>query len=284
MSVAAARESLPVTVIKPEKGWAALNFGEVWQSKDLLLSLAARDVTLRYRQTALGVIWVVLQPLLAAGIFSFVFGRVAKLSSGGVPYFAFSYAGLLAWNLFSNTVTRSSACLVGNAALVSKVYFPRLALPISTVGSTLIDFSVALCMMAFILVSYHIHPSMGILLLPIWVVMVLAMAVGLGLIFSALSVSYRDVQYVLPVILQFALYGSPVAYALTALKHIPSGLKRVYFTNPLVGILEAFRWSILGGHSLSLTLTAYAAVMSVAVLLIGAYSFRAMERRFADVV
>ena len=222
----------PHLTIQPTSGWAAINVRELWQFRDLLMSLAQRDVKLRYKQTALGVIWVVLQPLLAAGIFSFVFGKVAKLPSDGLPYFLFSYAGLLGWNLFNNTLSKCSTCLVGNSQLISKVFFPRLVLPLSTVPSSLIDFGVALAMMAVLMVFYRVPPTWAILLLPLWMAVLILLSLGIGLCTAALTVSYRDVQYILPVFLQILLYASPIAYALSA---VPAHLRSVYLLNPLSG-------------------------------------------------
>jgi len=272
----------PHLTIQPTAGWQAINLRELWQFRDLLLTLAQRDVKLRYRQTALGVVWVILQPLIAAGIFSFVFGKVAKLPAPtGVPYLVFSYAGLLAWNAFSSTLTKTSGCLLANSNLVSKVYFPRLALPLSTVFSTLIDFGVALVMMALLMAINHVVPTAALLLLPVWLFLVVVLALGVGLYTSALMVSYRDVQYILPVITQFLLYASPVAYSAAL---IPVKYKLIFELNPLTGLLEAFRWSLLGTAAPNWNSVAYAAVVTVVVFVLGAFSFKKMERKFADVI
>lgn len=271
----------PYLRIRPTSGWAALNLRETWQFRDLLMTLAGRDLKLRYKQTALGVIWVVLQPLLAAGIFSFVFGLVAKLPSDGVPYFVFSFAGLLGWNLFSGILTKSSVCLLGNQQLISKVFFPRLVLPLSTVPSVLVDFAIAAALMVGLLVAYRIAPGWGLLLLPIWMATIAALALGVGLVTSALTVSYRDVQYILPVFTQMLLYASPVAYAASK---VPAEWRGVYFLNPLASLLDAFRWSLLGGPEPMWGSVAYAAVLSAGVLVWGAFAFKKMERRFADVI
>jgi lipopolysaccharide transport system permease protein len=272
----------PYLRIRPSSGWAALNLRETWQFRDLLFTLAGRDLKLRYKQTALGVVWVVLQPLLAAGIFAFVFGKVAKLPSDGVPYFVFAFAGLLGWNLFSNILTKASGCLVGNAPLISKVFFPRLVLPLSTVPSVLVDFGIAAVLMAGLLVSHRIAPGWGLLLLPIWVALIAALALGVGLVTAALTVSYRDVQYILPVFTQMLLYASPVAYPAS---EVPAEWRSAYFLNPLAPLLEGFRWSLFG------TTTpppwgsvGYAAAVAAGVLLWGAFAFKRMERRFADVI
>ena len=271
----------PYLVIKPTSGWQALDLREIWQYRDLLMTLAMRDVKLRYRQTALGVVWVILQPLLGAAIFAFVFGRVAKLPSDGVPYFLFAYAGLLGWNAFSSTLTKASAVLVGSAHLVSKVYFPRIVLPQSTVFSTLIDFGVAFVLMVGLMVINHVVPTAALLLLPVWFLLIMMLAVALGLFASALTVTYRDVQYVMPVFVQMLLYASPVAYAVSV---VPKEVRGYYFLNPVAGLLEAFRWSLLGRGHLNLGYVAYSAVVAITLLVAGAYSFKKMERRFADII
>ena len=271
----------PYLTIRPSPGWAAINLGELWQFRDLLFSLAVRDLKLRYKQTALGVIWVILQPLMAAGIFSFVFGKVAKLPSDGVPYFAFSLAGLLGWNLFSNILTKTSGCLVGNSQLISKVFFPRLVLPLSTVPSVLVDFAVATTLMAVLLVTYGINPGWGLLLLPVWMALLAVLALGIGLVTSALTVSYRDVQYILPVFLQMLLYASPIAYAVSA---VPDRWRGLYSLNPLSAVMEAFRWSLLGIGRPHWGSLAYAAAVAGTLLVWGAFSFKKMERKFADVI
>ena len=271
----------PFLIIEPTSGWQAINLRELWQFRDLLTTLAQRDVKLRYRQTALGALWVLLQPLMAAGIFSFVFGKVAKLPSDGLPYFVFSYAGLLGWNAFSSTLTKASASLTSNANLVSKVYFPRLVLPLSVVFSTLIDFAVALGLMVVLMIIYHVVPTAALLLLPVWLALIVLLAVGVGLYAAALTVSYRDVSFILPVLTQFLLYASPVAYAVSA---VPAHLRLVYFINPLSGLLEAFRWSLLGTGQLDGRIVSYSVVVTVLVFLGGALSFKKMERKFADVI
>jgi lipopolysaccharide transport system permease protein len=271
----------PFIKIRPSTGWAALNLREIWKFRDLLLSLASRDLKLRYKQTALGVIWVVVQPLMAAGIFSFVFGKVAQLPSDGVPYLLFSFAGLLGWNLFSNTVTKCNGCLVGNSQLISKVFFPRLILPLSTVPSVLVDFAVAAAMMTVLMFINGVVPGWGILLLPVLMGMLLMLALGIGLCTAALSVSYRDVQYIVPVFMQILLYASPIAYAVSA---VPAHLRSVYLLNPLSAPLEAFRASLLHTSWPSASSLAGAAAVSGLVFLSGLYSFKRMERKFADVI
>jgi lipopolysaccharide transport system permease protein len=272
---------LPLVTIRPSKGWVALNAGEIWNFRDLLFTLAGRDLKLRYKQTALGVIWVVLQPLMAAGVFSFVFGTVAKLPSSGLPYLLFSFAGLLGWNFFNNVLTKVSGCLIGNSQLISKVYFPRLVLPLSNIGSCLIDFAVAGGMMVVLLAVYRIAPSLAVLLLPLWMVILTAIAMGLGLCSAALAVSYRDIQYILPVFTQILLYASPVAYSIKA---VPPHLHWIYLLNPLAPPLEAIRASLLGTEMPSAWSLAASATVALLLLFVGLYSFKRMERIFADVI
>jgi lipopolysaccharide transport system permease protein len=274
-------DAKPHLVIRPTSGLAALNLNEIWPYRDLLVTLAERDIKIRYKQTALGVIWVILQPLVAAGIFSFVFGSIANLPSDGVPYFLFAYAGMQGWTLFSNVLTRSSGCLVGNAHLISKVYFPRFILPLSTLGAILLDFAVAMGMMAVLMFMYQVVPGWGLLLLPVWMGILICFAMGIGLWLSALMVQYRDVGYILPVAIQMLMYASPVAYASSA---VPERYQTLFFLNPLAGILDAFRWSLLGVGSPRWDMLAVSAIVSVAVLFLGAFAFKKMERKFADTI
>lgn len=273
--------AVPPLVIRPTRGFAALNLGDIWHYRDLFWTLAGRDIKVRYKQTSLGVLWVVLQPLLAAGIFSFVFGKVAKMPSDGLPYLLFSFAGMQGWSLFNNVLNRTSTCLVGNGHLISKVYFPRLILPLSTLGSILLDFTIAMGMLAVLLVVYHVSPGWGLLLLPVWMLLLISLAMGIGLWLAALMVSYRDVGYILPVAMQMLMYASPVAYAASA---VPQQYQTLYFLNPLAGLLDAFRWSLLGAGSPRWGVLAVSAAVSAIMLVIGAFMFKKMERRFADVI
>jgi lipopolysaccharide transport system permease protein len=274
-------EQRPHLVLEPRRRWGRRELAELWQFRSLLGQLARRDITLRYRQTALGVIWVVLQPLIAAGLFAVVFGRVAHLKSNGVPYVVFSFAGLLAWNAFSTYLTKAAASLVGNSALVSKVYFPRMVLPLSTVAGTVLDFLVSLAMMAVLLAATGTAPGWGLALLPVWLLILLTLTTGIGLLMASLAVRYRDVNYVLPVLVQFLLYASPVAYALSV---VPHSLRPYFVANPLTGVLEAFRWSLLGTGALPGGYVLYSAGCAVVALAVGSAAFTRMERSFADVI
>ena len=281
MAVQSSSAFKPQLTIRPTSGWQAINFRELWEYRDLLLTLASRDVKIRYKQTALGVAWVVLQPLISAAIFAFVFGRVAKLPSDGVPYFLFSYVGLQAWSVFSNTLTKANTSLVGNAHLVSKVYFPRLILPLSTVPSTLLDFGIAMVMLVVLMLGYHVMPGWALLTMPIWLLLITMLALGAGLFSASLAVSYRDINYILPVATQFLMYASPVAYGVSA---VPEKLRLLYFLNPLSGLLEAFRWSVIGRGIVNPGVLAYSTCFAIATFVIGLYAFRRMEDRFADVI
>jgi len=272
----------PTIRIRPPRAWEALDLSGLWRFRDLLVALAVRDIKLRYRQTVLGVFWVVLQPLLGAGIFAFVFGRVARLDSGGEPYLLFAYAGLLAWNLFNGIVLKASGALVANAPLVAKVFFPRLLLPFSGVLSTLLDFAIALVVGGFLLLASGQTPGFPLLLAPFWLFFLLLLATGLGLLCAALAVSYRDVLHILPVVLQFLLYGSPVGYTISV---IPPGLPRtLYKLNPLAPLIEGFRVALLGHGFIGLRSGLYACTAAVVVFLAGVIFFRRMERQFADVI
>jgi lipopolysaccharide transport system permease protein len=289
---AAASAPKPLFTIEPRSGWVPLNLREIWQFRDLLFSLAGRDIRLRYRQTALGVSWVVLQPLIAGGLFSLVFGLLGGMPSGRLPYFVLAFTGVLAYNVFSNTLSKAGVCLVGNAQLVSKVYFPRMVLPLSTSLSTLLDFAVGLAVLGVLMAVYHarlqLHPA-GLLVAPAMIAIILLMALGAGLWASALTVSYRDVQYVLPVLLQFVMYATPAGYKLSvvaqrAAQHHHPSLFTLYMLNPLSSVIEAFRWACLGEGELHWGWIAYSAAFALVLMLLGSVAFRRMERRFADVI
>jgi lipopolysaccharide transport system permease protein len=276
----------PYLTIRPTSGWSALNLHQLWLFRDLLFTLAQRDIKLRYKQTVLGVVWVVFQPLLGALLFSFFSNKLANISTGSIPAFPFAYAGMLGFNAFSGTLTKSSASLIGNAQLISKVFFPRLLLPLSTALSTLLDFAVSLCIMVLLMVIYHITPTWGLLLLPLWLALILMLSLGVGLIAAALTVSYRDVQYILPVLISFLPFACPIAFPASFVANkLPEVWQTIYFVfNPLASLLEAFRWSLTGSGSVLWGYVFYAAVLSIAVFLFGAFSFKKMERKFADVI
>ncbi|WP_169747596.1 ABC transporter permease [Demequina iriomotensis] len=270
-------------IIRPRRRNPAFPLGDVLEYRDLLGILALRDVKLRYRQTAVGVAWVVIQPLLGAGIFTFVFGGVANLSTGddNVPYFLFSFVGLMLWNVFGQILQKSTESLVGNQALVSKIFFPRIILPLSTVYGVLLDFAVSVVLLAVLMAVSHVAPGIALLAAPVALLLVVLSALGVGLIMAALNVSYRDVRYVVPVAIQFLLWMTPVAYGIGSL---PEAAQAWVAVNPLVGALELFRWAVIGTPVTSWLAVAWTAVFAVTMFLVGSVYFQRAERRFADVI
>lgn len=275
------RGSLPLVVIKPGAVPLRQYIRDLSHHRDLIRVLAGREIKLRYRQTALGVTWVVLQPLLAAGVLGFVFGRIARLPTEGIPYFVFAYAGMLCWNGFSTVITRTTSSLVSNTSLVSKVYFPRLILPLSAVPAVLLDFGVSFVVMVVLLVTNHLTPGSRLLLLPVWLALTLLLAEGMGCFFAAVSVRYRDIPQIIPVTLQLLLYASPVAYSVQA---VPDRYQALYHLNPLAGLLEAVRWSVLNTSAPAGRYLAYSAFSACFAFLAGTVFLERLERRFADVI
>ncbi|MWB97271.1 ABC transporter permease [Agromyces seonyuensis] len=269
------------TIITPPKGLGLPSFREIWSAREVLWRFGTRDILLRYRQTVVGVAWVVIQPLVGAGIFSLVFGGVAGLPSGGVPYFLFSLAGLLSWNLFASVIDRSAPSLVSNQALVSKVYFPRLLVPASTVLSVLLDTAVGLGLFVVLLFVFGVNPGWPVLLFPVWALLALMAGLGLGMAASAIMVKYRDVGYVLPWVVQVLFYATPVAYALEG---APADLRWLFELNPLTWMMEAFRWSMLGLDAPPLWQMGGFALFAVLLLALGLTVFQRYERTFADVI
>lgn len=272
---------MPKIVITPPGRLALPSARELWEARDVLYRFGQRDILLRYRQTAVGVAWVLVQPLAAAGIFAIVFGQVADLPSGGVPYFLFTFVGMLAWNLFSGVVSRAAPSLVSNQALVSKVFFPRMIVPMSSVLAVFVDFVVALGLGAVLLVVYGVNPGWAVLLIPVWALLLAMLGSGIALAASAIMVRYRDVAYVLPWVMQILLYASPVAYSLEA---VPDNLRWVFLANPLTWYLECFRFSMLGLPAPPAWQIVGAVVAAVVVLFAGVLVFQRFEREFADVI
>jgi lipopolysaccharide transport system permease protein len=271
----------PVLVIRPDSARSLGIITDLWQFRDLLWALADRDLRLRYRQTVLGVAWVVLQPMLGALIFTFVFGVVAGLGSDGIPYLTFTFASLAGWGLFSGIVSRASGSLVQNSGLIGKVWFPRSVLPSSTVPAALVDLVVALLVLAMLMAWQGVAPTAAILTLPLWVALLVALALAIGFAASALMVRYRDVQHILPVALQLLLYASPVAYAAS---NVPERFRPLYQLNPLATALDGLRWSLLGAEAPPTPAVTLALLVTLGLLVLGTWMFRRMERGFADVI
>lgn len=240
-----------------------------------------RDIVLRYRQTFIGVAWVLIQPLASAGIFAIVFGAIAQLPTGGVPYFLFTFMSMLAWTLFSSTVSRGAASMVANQSLVSKVFFPRMLVPLSAAAATLLDFAVGFALGIVLLFAFGVNPGWAVLLAPVWVLIFLATALGIGLAASAWAVKYRDVQYVLPWMLQVALYATPVAYSTDA---IPANLQPLFLANPLAWMIDGFRWSVLGTAMPPTWQLLGSIVFAILVFFLGSIVFQRHERSFADLI
>jgi len=276
------RHLTPTLRIRPTKGWAALNLRELWSYRDLLWILVERNIKVIYKQTALGMTWVALQPLIAAIILAVVFGRVAKLPSDGMPYLLFVFCGLTAWRYFSETAQRSNSSLVNNAQLVSKVYFPRMLIPLSHTFSALVDFAVMLVMLFIFMAVYRVPPTLRLAAIPGFLFLTAMAATGVALWFSALSVKYRDCNYALPFFLQIWMYASAVVYPTSMI--VSPRWQTLFALNPVVGFVEGFRWSVLGRSALSPTIFWVTVAMSLFILFSGAFFFRRVERSFADII
>ncbi len=285
IETAVAQPSAPTIVIEPKRGLAALKLGDVWEYRELLYFLVWRDVKVRYKQTVLGVLWVVLQPLISMAIFTVLFGVLLKVPTGDAPYPVFAYAGLLPWSYFSSALTRSSASVVGSAHLISKVYFPRLIIPLAAVLACLVDFAVSFVVLLVVMLFYGILPTAAVLVLPALVLLAMITALGFGVWLSALNVRYRDVGYLVPFLVQIWMYLTPVVYGSSI---VPERFRFLLSLNPMTGVVEGFRWALLGqsfgdGH-FSLPLLAISTGIAVLVLVSGAFYYRTTERDFADVI
>jgi lipopolysaccharide transport system permease protein len=273
---------MSITVYEPpKKGFPAINLKELWKYSELLYFLTLRDIQVRYKQAVLGVGWAIIQPVLTMVIFSVVFGKLANLPSDGIPYPVFSFAALLPWQLFSGALSRAGSSLVINSQLITKVYFPRLVIPLSAVAAGLLDFGISLIVLFGLMIFYGIRPTWAILWLPLLIVLALLTALAVGLWLSALNVQYRDVQYIIPFLIQAWMYASPVAYSAEL---VPSGIWRIlYGLNPLAGVIQGFRWALIGSSPPDLLFGV--SILVVLVLLVtGLIYFQHMESSFADLV
>jgi lipopolysaccharide transport system permease protein len=272
---------VPVTVIEPSKGWVSLRLHALWRSRELLYFLIWRDVKVRYKQTLLGAAWAILQPLLTMVVFSIFFGKLARMPSDGVPYPLFAYVALVPWTFFANGLTLSSNSLVANQTLLRKVYFPRLVIPISAVAAGLIDFGIAFIVLLGLAARYGVSPTANLIWLPALVLLALVTALGVGLWFSALNVLYRDIQYVVPFLVQVWLYATPIVYPSSL---VPERWRTLYALNPMVGVVEGFRWALLGTGTAPGPMIFVSAMAALAILIGGLFFFRRMEKSFSDVV
>lgn len=280
--VSAAPPELPVIRIEPSKGWVSLKLRELWEYRELLYFLTWRDIKVRYKQTVLGAAWAIIQPFFTMVVFSLFFGRLAKIPSDGIPYPIFAYAALVPWTFFANGLSQSSNSLVGSANLIKKVYFPRLVAPISGVVGGLPDFGISFVVLVGMMFYYGLYPTVySILWLPAFLLLALVTALGVGLWLSALNVEYRDVRYVVPFLTQFWLFATPIAYPASLLSE---PWRTVYGVNPMVGVVEGFRWALLGSGHAPGPMVLVSAVAALVILVTGAFYFRRMERTFADIV
>jgi lipopolysaccharide transport system permease protein len=271
-----------VVRIGPSRGWSGLKLAELWEYRELLYFLVWRDVKVRYKQTLLGAAWAVIQPFFTMVVFSLFFGKLAKVPSDGVPYPVFAFAGLVPWNFFATGLAQASESLVSSANVVRKVYFPRLAIPIASVLAGLVDFAIAFAVLLGIMLWYGMTPGGRLLWTPVLLLMALVTSLGVGLWLSALNVLYRDVRYTLNFIVQFWMFATPVAYPSSLLKE--SWQRDLYSLNPMVGVVEGFRWAVAGTATAPGPEMVVSSLAAVALLAGGAFYFRRMEKTFADVV
>ncbi len=268
-----------ITVIKPKKGWEVIDLNELLAYKDLLYFLVVRGIKVLYAQSVLGVGWAIIQPLVQTLIFTLIFGNLAQLSSDGVPYILFSIVAMVPWTYFSNILSDSANSLLQNKQLLSKVYFPRIILPLSSVFSKLIDFSIGLIVLTGFLIYYQVAPTINLLYFPLLLLILVMSSLGSGMILSALAVQYRDVQYAMSFLVRILMYGAPVVYSIET---IPSRYHLVYALNPMVGVIEGMRSAFLNTKPMPLDLLLVAGSMSLVLFVSGAFYFKRMERRFAD--
>lgn len=272
---------VPVLLITPSEGWIALKLHEVWEYRELVGFLIWRDIKVRYKQTVLGATWAIIQPLMTMVVFSLFFGKLAKMPSDGIPYPIFSFAGLVPWTFFANGLGQASNSLISSANLIRKVYFPRLVVPLATVMSGIVDFALAFVVLLGMMVWYGIMPTGNVIWLPAFLLLALVTALGVGLWLAALTVQFRDVRYALPFLTQFWMFATPIVY--------PSHLlaepwRTVYGLNPMVGVVEGFRWALLGTAESPGPLIGVSALAAVLILVSGAFYFRRLEKTFADQV
>ncbi|HEX9386234.1 MAG TPA: ABC transporter permease [Anaerolineales bacterium] len=272
---------VPSIVIQPRQGLFHLDLGSVWLYRELLYFLAWREIKVRYKQTVIGAVWAILQPLLTMVIFTVVFGNFAKIPSDGLPYPLFAYVALLPWEYFSQAISRSGVSVVNDANLIRKIYFPRLIIPLAAVVTPLADFCLSFLILLGMMLWFHVIPTWGMMALPLFLLMALLTALSAGLWLSALNVRYRDIRYTIPFLTQLWMYASPIAYPVSL---IPEKWRLLYSLNPLAGVVEGFRWALLGKESPDFSIMAVSAVVVLVVLLGGLVYFKKMEQTFADVI
>ena len=269
-----------VTIIKPQHGWRVIDFRELWEYRDLFLFLTLRDIKVLYAQTILGFIWAILQPLLQIVIFTVVFGKVAKLSTDGIPYFLFSTVAVIPWNYMSQAISQSSQSLVTYQTMLGKIYFPRLVFPLTPVLARLLDFAISIIIVLLVMLFYKIHPSWNLLFFPFFLVMMMTIPAGIGMWLSSLAIRFRDVKFAMPFVVRMLVYTAPIVYSASA---IPEKYRIVYSFNPIVGVIEGFR-SCLLGTPIPWFFIVPGIITSLLLLISGAMYFKKMERIFVDVI
>jgi lipopolysaccharide transport system permease protein len=276
-----AQAGSPPIVIRPSRGWVPLKLEELGEYRELLYFLVWRDIKVRYKQTVIGAAWAIVQPVFAMVVFSIFFGSLAKIPSDGMPYPIFAYCALLPWQLFAQALSASANSLVANERLITKVYFPRLVIPLAAVLTGLVDFAIAFLVLLGLMGYYRIFPGMAIVTLPLFLLLAVSTALGVGLWLSALSVQYRDVRYTIAFLTQLWLFATPVAYPASL---VPGRWRAIFGLNPMVGVVEGFRWALLGTGQAPGSMLAVSATVVAVTLIGGLYYFRRMEKTFADVV
>ncbi len=279
------KNQIPITYLRPTKGLAALNLKDLWDYRELIYFLTWRDLKVRYKQTLLGFTWVILQPVINMVVFTVLFGQLLQVPTDGIPYPIFSFAALLPWLYFASSLTRSSTTLVGSANLISKVYFPRMVIPIAGVLSGLVDFLVSLIVLIGMMLAFKIIPTFNLLLLPVFLFLALLTALGFGLWLSALNVRFRDINHLVPFIIEIWKYATPVIYGSTL---IPERFRFILGLNPMTGVVEGFRWAILGSKYVENfdpgPLFIFSITITIVVLISGIIFFKNTERTFADII
>lgn len=275
------RVELPEFVIRPSRGWVALHLMDVWRYRELVFFLTWRDISVRYKQTALGAAWAVIQPFFTMLVFTIFFGQLGRIPSDGLPYPIFSFCALLPWQLFAYSLSESSNSLVANQNLISKVYFPRVVIPLASTLGGLLDFLISFVVLLGMMLFYQIRPTTAVWTLPFFVLLALVTALGVGLWLSALNVEYRDVRYTIPFLTQFWMFLTPIAYPASL---VPEQWRLLYGINPMVGVVEGFRWALLGTGNPPGLLMAVSVMAALLLFISGLYYFRRMERTFADKV
>ncbi|PJF35080.1 MAG: phosphate ABC transporter permease [Candidatus Thermofonsia Clade 1 bacterium] len=273
---------LPELIIEPTRGWRKLNLGELWAYRELLYFLIWRDIKVRYKQTLIGAAWAIIQPFMTMIVFSLFFGQLAGIPSDGVPYPIFSFAALVPWAFFANGLTNVSNSLVSSGNLIKKVYFPRLVIPLAGVLSGLVDFALAFAVLLLLMLLYGILPTAAVLALPLFVLLALMTSLAVGLWLSALNVQFRDVRYILPFLIQFWLFATPIAYPSSLIEN--PLVRALYGINPMAGVVEGFRWALLGSPMPPMPMLLASGLTALIALISGLFYFRRMEKFFADIV